>query len=347
MRMSNSLDEPRTAQLLQMIKGFWISQIVGTLARLKIADRLAQEPLSCDVLAARIECHPGSTFRLLRASIHVGLIAALPDGRFGLTPLGELLRSDVRGSLRNHAMAHTAHGCWAPWGRLTEAVRSGERQAIAALGYELFDYYAAHSSEGHAFTAAMGDLSAAIAHVVASVVDTSAVRHAIDIGGASGMIVAALLQKNPRMRGTILERTEVVPNARDALAERGLSARCEVIAGDFFKHVPEADLHILKHILHDWSDEQSVTILRNCASALNPKGRIILIEWLLQEKARPGPAALSDLNMLVLLPGRERSAAQLVQLLQAAALRLERITEIASSLYVLEASPAAVGNAAT
>jgi hypothetical protein len=107
-----------------------------------------------------------------------------------------------------------------------------------------------------------------------------------------------------------------------------------------------SDLHILKHILHDWSDEQSVTILRNCASALHPKGRIILIEWLLQEKAGPGPAALSDLNMLVLLPGRERSAAQLVQLLRAAALRLERITEIASSLYVLEASPA-VSNAAT
>ena len=148
------------------------------------------------------------------------------------------------------------------------------------------------------------------------------------------------------MRGTILERTEVVPGARVALAERGLSARCEVVAGDFFKHVPKADLHILKHILHDWSDEQSVTILRNCARSLHPKGLIILIEWLLQEEARPGPAALTDLNMLVLLPGRERSAAQLVQLLRAAALRLERITEIASSLYVLEVSPA-VRNAAT
>lgn len=344
--MSSQLDEPRTVQLLQMIKGFWISQIVGTLARFSVADCLAQGPLESDVLADCIGCKREPTFRLLRASAHVGLVAAWPNRCFGLTPLGELLRADVPGSVRNLAMLHTGHGSWAPWGRLTEAVRSGECQTLAALGHELFDYYAADPCEGHVFTAAMADHSAAIAEEVASLVDTSAVEHVVDIGGASGTIIAALLQRNPPLRGTILDRADVVPRAKAAIAARGLSARCEVLAGDFFERIPQADLHVLKSILHDWDDAQCVRILRNCVSALHPHGRIVLIEWLLHEHEKPGPAALSDLNMLVLLPGRERSARQFGDLLQAAGLQLDRATEIASSLHVLEASPAA-GSAAT
>jgi SAM-dependent methyltransferase len=330
-----------TAHLSQMIRGFWVSQIVGTLARLEIADRLAHGPLEPSALANAVECEPHATLRLLRAAVSVGLIAALPDGRFGLAPAGELLRSDVPDSIRDFAIAMTAPGHWLPWGRLTEAIREGERQAVAALGHELFDYYAVNPSEGSAFTGAMANHSAGVAGALARALDTSAENHAVDIGGASGTIIAALLEANPALRGTILERADVVPRAEAELAKLGLSSRCRAVAGDFFDSVPEADLYILKIILHDWDDQQSVSILRNCARAMRPNGRVVLVERLVPEHGDAGEAALSDLNMLVLLPGRERTASEFAELFRAAGLKLDRISELASSLTLIEASSAA------
>ena len=329
------------AQLSQMIKGYWVSQIVGTLAQLEIADHIAHGPLNYDVLAEGIGCDPNATYRLLRASVDVGLVAVLSDGQFYLTPLGELLRSNVPDSMRNPAIALTAPGHWLPWGRLAEAVRHGERQTVAALGHELFDYYVANPSEGSAFTGTMANHSDAIAREIAQALDTSAVTHVVDVGGASGTIIGALLEANAALLGTILERADVVPRAEAVLAQRGLSSRCRVVEGDFFKNVPEADLYILKSIVHDWDDQQSIKILRNCARALRPNGRVILIEWIVPEHGKPGAAALSDLNMLVLLPGRERTASQFEELFRASGLRIDRITGIASSMQVIEASPAA------
>jgi SAM-dependent methyltransferase len=336
-----SVADLAAAQLLQMIKGYWVSQIVGTLAQLEIADQLAQGPLDCDVLANGIGCEPKATYRLLRASANVGLVSALPDGRFGLTPLGELLRSNVPGSMRDSAIAFTAPGHWLPWGRLAEAVRHGERQTVAALGQELFDYYATNPCEGSAFTGTMANHSDPIAEELAQTLDTSAVTHVVDIGGASGTIIGALLEANAALLGTILERADVVPRAEAALAERGLSSRCRVIEGDFFKNVPEADLFILKYIVHDWDDQQSVKLLSNCARALRPNGRVILIEWVMPEHGKPSAAALSDLNMLVLLPGRERTASEFAELFRASGLQLDRISGIAPSMHMIEASPAA------
>ena len=120
--------DPRAAeQLSQMIRGSWISQIVGTLAQLEIADHLARRPQESGILAEGIGCNPDATLRLLRAAVNVGLVSMLPDGRFGLTPMGELLRSNVPGSLRDSAIALTAPGHWLPWGRLAEVVRQKER----------------------------------------------------------------------------------------------------------------------------------------------------------------------------------------------------------------------------
>ncbi len=337
------MSDPDAASLSQLIRGYWASQVVGTVAQLGIADHLAPFPLDCDALAEATGCEPRATCRLLRACCHVGLVRSLPDRRFGLTPLGELLRSNVPGSQRDTAVALTAPGHWLPWGHLTEAVRSGERQAATALGAELFDYYATHADEGSAFTGAMADRSALVGDEVAKVLDVSAVSHVVDVGGASGGIIAALLRRNATLRGAILDRADVVPRAEAALAELGLLSRCQVIAGDFFEDVPDADLYILKHILHDWDDDQSLTILRNCARGLRGNGRVVLVEWVMPDDEEPSPAALADLNMLVLLPGRERTLGEFAALLRTSGLRLDTVTELALSMHVIEASPVMPG----
>jgi hypothetical protein len=216
-----------TAQLSQMIRGFWVSQIVGTLARLEIADRLAQGPLEPSSLAKAIGCEPQATFRLLRAAVCLGLVTMLPDGRFDLAPPGELLRSDVPDSVRDFAIAMTAPGHWLPWGRLTEAIREGERQAVAALGHELFDYYGANPDEGSAFTGAMANHSVGVAGELAQALDTSAVNHLVDIGcfrhnhcrvaqGESGVA-----RHNPRTRGRGSSRRSRAREARAVIAMPG------------------------------------------------------------------------------------------------------------------------------
>lgn len=323
-----------------MITGYWVSQIVGTLACLKIPDRLADGPLTYDQLARETGCNSEATYRLLRAAASIDLISATTDGRFSLAPLGEGLRSKVPGSMRESAIALTAPGHWLPWGRLADAVRHGVRQTPATLARELFEFYAENPDEGSAFTGAMANVSRVVAEDVADVLDTSGAEHIVDVGGASGTIIAALLERNPTLLGTILELRHVAPHARTTLGELGLSSRCKVVEGDFFEAVPHADIHILKQIIHDWDDEQSVRILTNCASALRGKGRVVLIERVLPEDGRPSFAPLADLNMLVLLPGRERTGKQYSKLLQAAGLRLKRIVDMTSAMQVIEACTA-------
>jgi hypothetical protein len=329
---------PHSERMLRMITGYWVSQIVGTLADLEIPDHLAHGPLTCDELAKETGCDPEATYRLLRASANIDVVSIMTDGRFGLTPLGERLRSKVPGSMRESAIALTAPGHWLPWGRLAEAVRHGVRQTPATLGRELFEFYAENPDEGSAFTGAMSNVSAAVAEDVAEVLDTSTAEHVVDVGGASGTIIAAVLKRNPALHGTILELAHVAPRARLALAELGLSSRCNVVEGDFFKSVPQADIHILKQIIHDWDDEQSVRILANCVRALRSAGRVILVERVIPDDGRPSFAPLADLNMLVLLPGRERTAKQYGKLLGAAGLRLDRVIDMASAMQVIEAS---------
>lgn len=330
--------DPDAEQMARMIRGYWISQIVGTLAQLGIPDRLACGPMAAGEVARSTACDPDATFRLLRASEAAGLVAATSDRRFGLTPLGEKLRADRPGSMRDSAIAMTAPGHWLPWGRLSQAVRDGRCQTTETLGAELFQYYANHPGEGSAFTGAMSASSAQVADRIATLLDTAGAKRVVDVGGASGALIAGLLRKNPVLEGTILERPDVVARAKAAVAGRGLASRCDVVAGDFFVSVPEADIHILKYIIHDWDDEQSRLILSNCAHALRPKGRVVLVEMVVPEDDRTSWAPLMDLNMLAVLPGRERTEREFRSLLGTAGLRLDRITPTASGFCLMEAS---------
>src|SRR5215467_4605311 len=205
--------------------------------------------------------------------------------------------------MRDVAIALTEPGHWLPWGRLSDAIRTGRHQTPEVLGADLFQYYADNPVEGRAFTGAMSDLSAPMADEIARVLDTSWARHVVDVGGASGTLIAALLDRNPALQGTIVDRLDVVPRAKAAVADSGLSSRCRVVEGDFFATVPEADIYLLKHIIHDWDDARSIRILVNCARALRPNGRIVIVEKLIPEDDRASQTSLADLNMLVVLPG--------------------------------------------
>jgi hypothetical protein len=208
---------------------------------------------------------------------------------------------------------------------------------VPALGAELWDYYAQTPEEGAAFTQAMHGFTSGIVQEVARVIDTSTAKLAVDIGGASGTLVHSLMIANPQLHGIILDLPDVVPSATAAASALGLAERSRALAGDFFNCVPEADIYLLKYVLHDWKDGQAVRILERCRQAMRPGGRVILIERLLGEIGEPGLALLSDFNMMVMLGGRERTLAEYCALLKDASLRLSKSSPIRSPMAVIEA----------
>jgi SAM-dependent methyltransferase len=324
-------------RMIQMLTGFFVTQIAGAVATYSIADHLAKGSATAEQIATLEGIDSIATFRLLRACASLGLVTCDDGLRFSATPLLGTLRTNVPGSLHSLAIAWSAPGHWLPWGRFVDAIRTSQPQTVPALGATIWDYYAQQPEEAAVFTNAMHGFTSGVAQEVARLVDTSTAKLAVDIGGASGTLVHSLMTANPQLHGIILDLPDVVPSAAAAAAALGLAARSKVLAGDFFASVPEADLYLLKHILHDWDDGQGVRILENCRRAMRPGGRVIVIELLLGEIGEPGPAPLNDLNMMVVLPGRERSLSEYRALLKQAGFRLDKSSPIRSSMAVIEA----------
>jgi hypothetical protein len=326
-------------RMLQMITGYWVTQIVHAVANFCIADELAKGPATAADIASRRSTHPHATFRLLRACVSIGLVTFDAQSRFVGTQLLDTLRSDAPGSLRGMAISQAGAGHWLPWGNFCQAMATGERQTIATLGDEIFDYYVRTPAEAEAFTNAMTGRTAEVAREAVRLIDTRSAAVAADIGGAAGALIHALMQANPDLRGIVLDLPNVVPSAIAAAEKAGLQRRLSVVAGDFFDSVPEADLYILKFILHDWDDAECIRILKNCRRAMCLGGRVAVIERHLGESNEPGFTPLVDLNMMVMVTGRERTTSEYGDLLAAADLRLASVTPTRSGMCIMEAVP--------
>ena len=334
--MSEHAELPAEQVMFRMVTGYWVSQIVGAVAELRLADFLVEGPRTHADLAQKSSIHPDSCLRLLRAGCSIGIFKT-EGNRFFLTPIGETLRSDVPNSMRGMAMAQSSPGHWLPWGRLREALRTHAPQAKAALGAEIFEYYRQHDEEGKAFTNAMRNLSAQVIAEVARIAEVPETGTVVDVGGARGNLVAAVLQAHPRAKGIVIDLPQVGESANQAFKAAKLEGRCEFIGGDFFKEVPKGDLYILKQVLHDWNDEQCVTILKNCARGMSANGRVLVVEMVVPTDGRPSLAPLMDLNMMVMLPGKERTREEYQSLFSLAGLRLHDVTDTRSPFQIVEA----------
>jgi hypothetical protein len=323
--------------MMDLITRYWQSQAVGVAARFGVADGLAGGERTAKQVAKLRGIDEAATLRLLRALAAMGVVAQVKPGVFRNTPLGETLRGDVPGSMRDFAIALTAPGHWLPWGKFNEVVVSGDRATPKALGAELFDYYAANPTEGQAFSGAMNGLSSLSAGEVADLWLAPKGSTVVDVGGAHGQLLASMLEADPSLKGVLFDTAGVVATAAPEIAARGLADRCKLVAGDFFVSAPAGDVYLLKHILHDWGDEQCVTILRNCRTSLNPGGKVLIVEMVLPEDDTPTVAQMMDLNMLVMLPGKERTLAEYGNLCRAAGLTVVAAHPTHSPYTVVEA----------
>jgi hypothetical protein len=324
-------------QMMGMLMGYFRTQIAGAVATYSIADHLAKGPATADEIAAWEKIDPQATFRLLRACASLGLVTF--DGtRFTATPLLGTLQRDIPGSLNGFAIAFSSPGHWLPWGKLASAVRTQTPQAISTLGASAWDYYKQQPEEAAAFTRAMHGFTSGIVEDVVQAIDTSNVKLAADIGGASGTLVHGLMAANPQLHGIVVDLPEVVKSAETTARELGFSNRSTAVPGNFFDFVPPADLYLLKHVLHDWNDDECVSILKRCRESIKPGGRVALVEILIGEMGEPELGPLMDLNMMVMVTGRERTLDEFRGLLDRAGFRLSKVKPIRPPMVVIEAT---------
>jgi hypothetical protein len=328
-------------RMMEMINGNWITQIVNAAATYALADHLAKGPAAAAEIAEMANTDPSATFRLLRACASLGLVSYDGECRFTATSLLNTLRTDNAQSLRDLAMLMAGPGNWLPWGRFVDCVKTGEPQAVAALGKLVFEYIAERPAESQTFTRAMKRAITFVTEEVARILDTRSATVIADIGGAGGSLLHAVLQANPAPSGIVFDLPNIAEIAKGAAAEVGLERRVTSVGGDFFEAVPAADLYLLRYILHDWDDAACIRILQNCRRAMLPGGRVAVIEQVLGDIGQPGPAPLMDLNMMVMLGGRERSETEYGQLFAAAGLRLATTIETNTPMAtVIEATAA-------
>ena len=330
---------PPPIALLNLAIGHWTTQAIFVAAQLSIADLLRDGAKSSTDLAQLAGVDSRSLYRLMRALASVGVFAQGTDGRFVLTPMAECLQADAPGSMRAWALMM---GTWAfhPWAELLHSVKTGETAFEHIHGTGFFDYLGKHPEQGRLFDESMTNFSGPEIAAIVSGYDFSGIGTLVDIAGGHGSLLGAILQANPAMKGILADMPAVIEGARRHFEASKLADRCQVTPINFFEAVPGGgDAYLMKHIIHDWDDERSNTILKNCHRAMAGKGKLLLAETVMVAGNEPEFGKWLDLAMLVYAGGCERTEEEYRDLLSAGGFRLTRIVPTQSPLSVIEAVP--------
>jgi hypothetical protein len=340
-------DRSHAIAMAQLLNGAWITRIIHTAAELGIADHLDEKPRDAGLLADATGTHAPSLARLLRALAAVGVVEETEDRRYTATPLGATLRSDRAGSMRGWARLILSELDEYPWRVLPDAVRTGDYAFQRAFGTDAWTYRAAHPEASKLFDEAMQSLTQSANAAVAAHYSFEDFEWLVDVGGGNGALLLSILEKHPRLRGTVFELPNVVEHACEVIAQAGLTARCDVVGGDALRSVPPgADAYILKGVIHGRNDAEALEIYRNCRAAMPGHGKLLLVERVLPERIHPDDPQsranfLVDINMMLMSPGgRERTEIEHHNLLAQAGLQIKRVIATPSPLSIIEVARA-------
>jgi hypothetical protein len=329
---------PPHVQLIQMAAGSWVAAVVYAAAKLGLADHLAAGPRTAGDLAGPTGTHAPTLHRLMRTLAGLGILTERDGQRFALTALGEALKSDAPGSARSTLIAFCGPAFWRSWEEILHSLATGQTGFEKAWGMPIFDYLAQHPDEASHFSQAMVGFHGAEPPAVAEAYDFSGVDTVVDVGGATGNMLAAILARHAGPRGILFDRPHVVGDAPALLQARGVESRVTIESGSFFETVPAGgDAYVLSHIIHDWNEDQCLTILGHCREAMKPGGRLLIVETVLPPGDTPHQGKLQDMVMLVLPGGQERTEAEYESLLAKAGFRLTRVVPTASVVSIVEA----------
>lgn len=310
-------------RVLDIIFGRWRSQILYTGVRLGVFEALNEWTKDAAAIAQELGLNPELCYRLLRALGALDLLREEDGRRFSITEAGRYLLSDHPQTLRGVALLEEGPEHYALWKHLPDMIRDGEQNAfVREFGRMAFEHAVVDSGYARVFDEAMSSYSSsqtALAIEALDGYDFSDVAHLCDVGGGRGHLLCGFLAKYPHLRGTVLERPEVISDSARLWAEKlGLGGRCHYEPGDMFEQVPAADAYVMKLILHDWNDEECVRILKNIHRSANEGARVFVIEHLITEPDTPHFAKLFDIHMMCWGTGRERTPAEYGALLERA-----------------------------
>jgi ubiquinone/menaquinone biosynthesis C-methylase UbiE len=325
-------------KLLQMITGYWASQAIFVAAKLGIADLVKDEPKTADELAKATGTHAPSLYRLLRALASVEIFAEDESSRFSLT---EMARCLVDGPMSQRSVAlMLGDEHYGAWGELLYSVQTGKPGFDKLYGKPVFDWYGEHPEQAAIFDAAMTGFHGEETQKTIDAYDFSQFKTVVDIGGGNGSVMIPLLQRNPDVRGILFDLASVIERSKPSLERAGVADRCQAVAGDFFKSVvADGDAYMMRHIIHDWTDEQCTTILNNIRQVIPPHGKLLVVEIVIPPGNEPNFGKFLDLNMLVIPGGRERTEEEYSTLFATAGFKLERIVPTKSAVSIVAGRP--------
>lgn len=324
--------------VFQLIGGYMMSTALYAATSLRVAQHLADGARPVSELARVTGANEDALFRVLRVLASAGVFAEVSPRTFANTPASSLLIPGVPGSLYEMVVWTADPFHLRVYADAMHSVMTGQPAIEKTVGMPAFEYLRTDPALSETFNNAMSAFSAMVIPAALAAYDFSGIGTLVDVAGGHGGVLIPILQKYPSMRGVLFDLDHVIAGAAPRMRAAGVEGRMSTVAGDFFKAVPEGgDAYIMKHIIHDWDDERSVTILRNIGTAMKPGGRVILIESILRPGNEPDFGKLIDFEMLLLPGGRERSEAEFRALFEKAGFALTRIVPTQSPLSVLEA----------
>ncbi|MFO0726694.1 MAG: methyltransferase [Myxococcota bacterium] len=317
---------PPELSLVELAFGVAITKMLGTVARLRVADLLAGGPKSAEHLARETGTDAEALHRTLRALVSVGIFEMTPSGAFANDHLAEALRTDRANSLAHFCEYMASASNIDAWNDFDATLQAGGGGFTRANAMSVWDWFEDHAEERETFARAMMALTMLDAPKIAATYPWSEARVVCDVGGGRGTLLSELLVRHPHLRGILVEAPSVLASARPLLKARGVLDRVELIPGSFFDHVPAgADTYLMKTVLHDWDDARCLKILGNCRQAMRPEHRLVIAEALVEPNESEAPSLLSDVQMMTVCDGgKERSLSAFDALFTAAGLRRAR-----------------------
>ena len=325
-------------QISQLSTGHWVSQMVFAFVENNMADAFENKPQSAEIISTKCELRPDATYRLLRALATIGILKqqdAAPE-IFELTELGSFLTQSHPMSMANKVLLEASFEHVQMWTHLSEYLRTGEHAPSKIFSIDnYFDLFETRPEHVEVFSKAMSCYTNDEIQMIQAMetLDFSGIETMVDVGGAFGVMLSAILEKHPKMKGILFDQASVVSSVES-------TKQMEVVAGDFFTSVPaNYDAYFLKHILHDWNDETCLKVLNNIVDVMKPEARIFIGEF----GPVPGPnephsSKFFDLHMMICLNGKERTMAEWESLLKRANLKVVALHRSFGPLSLIEAS---------
>jgi hypothetical protein len=329
---------PPPAAMFTLIAGHWVSHLLYIAAKLELADHLAHGSRTTEELSAAAGVQAPALYRVLRALASFGVFEETKGRRFKLTPLAATLQKSAPNSMHAVALLMAQPYLHEAWGQLLNGLNTGENSFFKAHGAPLFEYLDEHPETVKIFSEAMASLSSTENPAISAAYKFFGIRTIVDVGGGNGSLLAALLKANPKLKGVHFDRPSVSALAKQGphLTAKGVAERCTFDSGDFFESVPKGgDAYIMKRVIHDWDDGQCAKILSTCRSAMNNKGRVLVLETVIPHGNDPDRGKLLDIQMLV-IGGRERTKKEFSTLFKDAGLKLTRIIPTKCPLSIVE-----------